>query len=385
MKVTRAEQRQIDPALMCAELVQRNFDLFTGVPDSLLSDFSACASNPDGPFRNITTANEGNAIALAAGYHLSSGHFGVAYFQNSGIGNAVNPLLSLTDKEVYAIPMLLIIGWRGEPGKPDEPQHVTQGELTLPLLETMDIPYQILGETPDGSTYSLEAQLDWCTKTATEKSSPVALVVKKGSFSPFPFSTAKENLPLTREDALEVILDNISQDDLVVATTGKTARELFELRKLRCEGHDCDFLTVGSMGHTASIALGMSLGTNKAVYCIDGDGSFLMHMGSLATIPPIAGDNFKYIINNNGAHESVGGQATVAREINIAAVLTGLGFTQVFTTQTQEQISDALAIMKTSGKCALIINTRQGSRPDLGRPTQSPVQNKQNLMENIKD
>ena len=367
----------IDAGAFCKGLEAREFDLFTGVPDSLLGDFTACLSDPKESYEHIITANEGNAIGLAAGYYLSTGKYGVAYFQNSGLGNAVNPLLSLADEDVYGIPMLLIIGYRGEPGVPDEPQHLKQGKTTIPLLEAMGIAYQILDE-------NFEEQLDWCKDYVTKHSSPVALVVRKGTFDKYPFEKQVDNLPLTREDALEIILDSIEDEDLVVATTGKTAREIFELRVKRDEDHGNDFLTVGSMGHTASIALGLSMGSSTDVYCIDGDGSFLMHMGSLATVTDKAGANFKYILNDNGAHESVGGQPTVSRKLNIELILQGLGFATVLTAETDAEIKEALEKMKSSGLCALVIKTRQGSRKDLGRPTQSPQQNKVALMENIR-
>ena len=369
---------KIDAACFCAELALRNFDFFTGVPDSLLSDFTACLADSSQPYQNIITANEGSAIGLAAGYYLSTGTCGVVYMQNSGLGNAVNPLQSLADEEVYSIPMLLIIGWRGEPGTKDEPQHVKQGKTTIPLLEAMGIPFQVL----DADNYI--QQLDWCADIVKAHSAPVALVVQKGTFDAYPFTVEDTELPMTREGALEAVLENISPDDLVVATTGKTAREIFELRVARGEGHANDFLTVGAMGHTASIALGMSLGTNKDVYCIDGDGSLLMHMGSLATVTDQAGANFKYILNDNGAHESVGGQPTVSRQLNIRKILQGLGFEEVFEVENTEEIVDALRQMKGLSKAALILQTRQGSRKDLGRPTLSPQQNKIALMENIR-
>jgi len=371
--------KAICAAQFCQELKLRNFGFFTGVPDSLLQDFCACLTKSEDSNKHVISANEGNSIGLAAGYYLSTGTYGVAYFQNSGLGNAINPLLSLADEDVYSIPMLLILGWRGEPGTKDEPQHVKQGKVTLPLLDTMGIPYRVLDE-------DFEAQLDWAAKHCRENSSPVALVVRKGSFAPYPFEAKEEDFPLTRESALKVILDSIRLEDLTIATTGKTAREIFELRVARGEGHANDFLTVGSMGHTASIALGISLGTDKNVYCIDGDGSFLMHMGSMATVADLAESNFKYILNNNGAHESVGGQPTIARSIDIEAVLRGLGFAEVFTAKTSEEIEQALVKMSNQlSLCALIIDTRQGSRKDLGRPTQSPQQNKTALMEKIQE
>ncbi len=359
-------------------LIENNLDFFTGVPDSLLKELCAYIKDNSDAKHNIIAANEGNAIALASGYHLSTGKLGVVYMQNSGEGNAVNPLLSLADPKVYSIPMLLIIGWRGEPGVHDEPQHVKQGEVTLKLLEAMDIEYRILSDNYENDLSSL-------ISLAKKENKPVALVIKKGTFSKYqPINKDKINMgELLREEALEVILKEIG-DDMVVSTTGKESREIFEIRERYEQGHGHDFLTVGSMGHTSSIALGVSIGTNKNVWCLDGDGSFIMHMGSLAIVGQNAGDNYKYIINNNAAHESVGGQPTVSDKIDIKQILTACGFDKVYEARTKEEIKTAINNMKKDGKSALILYTKQGSRDDLGRPTTTPIQNKEAFMETIK-
>ena len=357
-------------------LVNKELDLFVGVPDSLLKNLCACIKENSKPQNNIITANEGNAIAVCAGYHIATGKFGVVYMQNSGLGNAVNPLLSLADEEVYGIPMLLIIGWRGEPGVHDEPQHIKQGKVTTSLLEAMQIEYLILDE-------DYQKQIDYCYEYMKNENRPIALIVRKNSFNEYKISKEESNYSLTREEALKVILDNLTNDDFVVSTTGKTSREIFELREQNNEGHANDFLTVGSMGHTASIAFGMSLGTDKNIYCIDGDGSFLMHMGSLAIIGQNANDNFKYILINNGAHESVGGQPTVAFNIEIDVILKAVGFYSVFNATTKEEIELGIKNLKEKGLNALIIYTKQGSRPDLGRPTTIPKENKKVIMEKI--
>ena len=354
-------------------LLRRKMDFFTGVPDSLLANFCACI-NENAPFdKNIIAANEGNAVGIACGYHIATGRYGVVYMQNSGQGNTVNPLLSIADEEVYGIPMLLVIGWRGEPGTKDEPQHKKQGKVTLALLEAMGISYEILQD-------DYVPQIDRAVAYMKENSKPYALVVRKGAFSEY--KTAKENngFPLSREEALACVLDNISEEDFVVSTTGKTSREIFELREARGQSHAGDFLTVGGMGHTSSIALGMSLGTDKNIYCIDGDGSFIMHMGAFAVNADKAGANFKYILNNNGAHESVGGQPTVGLKIDIAAILKAVGFQHIWTAETPEQICEAMRELRGVKLGALILNTHQGSREDLGRPTVSPKENKENMM-----
>ena len=359
-------------------LVNHDLDFFTGVPDSLLKELCACIKDKSDSKHNIIAANEGNAVGLAAGYHLSTGKLGVVYMQNSGEGNVINPLLSLADPKVYSIPMLLIIGWRGEPGVHDEPQHVKQGEVTLKLLEAMDIEYRILSD-------NYEPDLESLVSLAKKDNKPVALVIRKGTFSKYsPINKEKAVMgELLREEALDVILNEIG-DDMVVSTTGKESREIFELREKYGQGHEHDFLTVGSMGHTSSIALGVSFGTDRNVWCLDGDGSFIMHMGGLAIAGQNAGDNFKYVINNNAAHESVGGQPTVSDKINIKAILKACGFSLVYEAKTKEEIKKSISNMKKEGKSALILYTKQGSRDDLGRPTTTPIQNKESFMREIR-
>lgn len=359
-------------------LVSHDLDFFTGVPDSLLKELCACIKDKSDGKHNIIAANEGNSVGLAAGYHLSTGKLGVVYMQNSGEGNAVNPLMSLADPKVYSIPMLLIIGWRGEPGVHDEPQHVKQGEVTLKLLEAMDIEYRILSD-------NYEEDLDYLVSLAKKDNKPVALVIRKGTFSKYsPINKEKAVMgELLREEALDVILKEVG-NDMIVSTTGKESREIFELREKYGQGHEHDFLTVGSMGHTSSIALGVSIGTDRNVWCLDGDGSFIMHMGGLAVVGVNAPSNFKYVINNNAAHESVGGQPTVSDKIDIKAILKACGFSSTYEARTKEEIKNAISKMKKEGKCALILYTKQGSREDLGRPTTTPIQNKVAFMNEIK-
>ena len=363
----------IDPKEFYDGLLARDLDYFAGVPDSLLKNLCACITQYADPARHTITANEGNAVAAAAGYHMATGRYGVVYMQNSGIGNAVNPLLSLADEQVYGIPMLLIIGWRGEPGVKDEPQHKKQGLLTLPLLDTMGIAYEVLTDDWAGA-------LCRCVDKMKAESKPVALVIRKGAFADYAVPKQPNPYTLPREQALEIMLGLLPTDAMVVSTTGKTSRELFELREARGEDHAHDFLTVGSMGHTASIACGMAAGCERPVYCVDGDGSFLMHMGGFAVIGSHTPPNFRYILINNGAHESVGGQPTDAFRVDIPAILTACGFSAVYTAETAEEIAAGMAALETTTGGALMILTRTGSREDLGRPTTTPVENKTALM-----
>lgn len=270
--------------------------------------------------------------------------------------------------------MLLLIGWRGEPNRHDEPQHAKQGKVTCELLETMGVIYEVLSE-------DWQPQLERCLASMREGSGPVALVVRKGAFAPYTFTAEDNGAPMGREEALEVVLDGLGDDDFVVSTTGKTSREIFEIRERRGQGHANDFLTVGGMGHTSSIAFGMAIGTDRNVWCIDGDGSFLMHMGAFPVIAQNAPPNFKYILNNNGAHDSVGGQPTVGQKIDVPAILRASGFEQVFNASTPEDILLGMEVLASSAKTALVITTHQGSRHDLGRPTITPRENKAIMME----
>jgi len=274
--------------------------------------------------------------------------------------------------------MILMIGWRGEPGVKDEPQHVKQGEITLPILDTLGIKYIVLSD-------NYQNDLDTIHNLLYKEEKPVALIIKKGLFSSFKLTKSLNLYEMSREKALEIILDNIKLEDVVVSTTGKTSREIFEIRESNGQGHKNDFLTVGSMGHTSSIALGISLNSEKNVYCIDGDGSMIMHLGSLGIAANNAKKNFKYIVINNGAHESVGGQPSIGFEIDVKNVLLGLGFKAVYIAKNENEIREAVIKLSHSEKTALVIFTRQGSRDNLGRPTLSPQENKLGLMKFIKD
>lgn len=365
----------VDPRDFYDALVSAGLDFYTGVPDSLLKNFCACVTKKSPRGRHVIAANEGSAIGAACGYYLASGHPGVVYMQNSGIGNAVNPLLSLADKEVYSIPLLLVVGWRGEPGVHDEPQHVKQGRVTPSLLDALDIEYEVLSDD------CWRQQVGKAIVSMREESVPYALIVRKGLFGSYPFDADDDGYPMTREEALEATLATIPQDDFIVSTTGKTSREVFEMRESYHVGHERDFLTVGSMGHASSLALGMSLGTSSRIWCIDGDGALLMHMGALPVIALEAGSNLKYIVNVNGAHESVGGQPTVGLDIDIPGILRACGFSSVEVVTSKDKIVAAIERMSTTqSPSALVLYTKQGSRADLGRPTISPDENKKMIM-----
>jgi len=361
-------------------LQQHNFSFYTGVPDSLLKDFCAYVTEHSSAQNHIIAANEGNAVALAAGYHLATGKFGVVYLQNSGLGNCINPLTSLTDKEIYSLPLLLLIGWRAEPGKKDEPQHQKMGKITLPLLETLDIPYAIL---PD-SEQSAKETIQKASHHFVHNKTPYALVVREGTFDAYSLQNKQEtNFPLNREEALKVVVSQLGENDIVVSTTGKASRELFEFRKAMGKSHQQDFLTVGSMGHSSAIALGIALQKLKRkVYCLDGDGALIMHMGVLSTIGKLQPANFNHIIFNNFAHDSVGGQPTAADAIDILWIAKANGYKETFQAQTSQEIQACWLKMKNSiGPILLEIRCNKGARKDLERPTQSPLENKRQFMD----
>lgn len=364
-------------------LQQQQITFYAGVPDSLLKDICAYITDHTFPEHNIIAANEGNAVALAAGYHLATGKVGMVYLQNSGLGNCVNPLTSLTDPEVYSIPLLLLVGWRGEPGKKDEPQHQKMGRIMLDTIKSLEIPYSVLPTT----LAEAEIVVAEAVRYAVSTSSPYALVVQRGTFEPYELQKkAQTSFPLNREQAIRTIVPLLGLDDIIVSTTGKTSRELFELRKELQQGHSRDFLTVGSMGHASSIALSIALQKpERVVYCFDGDGAAIMHMGALATVGKLKPRNFRHIIFNNFAHDSVGGQPTAADTINLPAIAKANGYRAVFSAETTDEIKACMAEMNLQGGSVLLeIRCNKGARENLGRPTRTPRENKQDFIEFVR-
>ncbi len=359
----------------CLAAVSINF--YAGVPDSLLKDFCAYVDDHSRSGQHVITANEGNAVAMASGYHMATGKGAVVYLQNSGLGNVINPLTSIADKEVYRTPMLLVIGWRGEPGVKDEPQHIKQGRITPYQLELLEIPYRIVDGDSDPRDLAL-----WSRERLDETGAPVALLVKKGTFASYKSQRKPAtNAIMLREAALDILLD-LADEAAIISTTGKTSREVFELRVAR-EEKQRDFLTVGGMGHTASIALGAAMGQpDKPVVCIDGDGSALMHLGALPIIGSLQPANFTHVLLNNAAHESVGGQPTVADRIDFRAIALASGYNAYAMVSTPEELKTAWQqLTEEPGPVMLEVRITTGSRSDLGRPTSTPCENKQAFME----
>ena len=307
------------------ELNKNGISFFTGVPDSYLNGFCTYLLQHV-PGRNIIAANEGNAIALAAGHYFATREIPLVYMQNSGLGNAVNPLASLVDAHVYAVPMVLLIGWRGQPGAGDWPQHVLQGEITPRMLDVMHFPYEILTEDDDAAAAAIER----AAASARERRQPYALIAPKGVMAGEKLNNRDETYPMSREEAIETILDRLPPDTIYSATTGRATRELFFLRERRNEGKQHDFLNVGSMGHASSVALGIALAAGKRrVVCLDGDSAAIMHLGAMTMVSKVSAPNFLHVVLNNGAHESVGGQPSAGHLIDFTAIAAACGYATV--------------------------------------------------------
>ena len=373
----------ITPKFFIETLAKKDISFFVGVPDSLLKNICAYITDNIDFSNNIIAANEGGAMGIAAGYHLATGKIPVVYMQNSGEGNIVNPLLSLIDKEVYNIPVLLLIGWRGEPGTHDEPQHVKQGKVTLSLLDSMGVGYSILPDDAKEAEKIIEKAYSHISKTKEA----YALIVRKGTFDNYKLQTNDDNgFTLGREAAIGAIAKSIENNAVIVSTTGMISRELFEYRTNNNEGHERDFLTVGSMGHASQIALGLSIHkSNRRIYCFDGDGASIMHMGNMAIVGNMKPNNYVHVIFNNGAHDSVGGQPTVGLKINFLDIAKAVGYEHVFSVSDEKELNRILGEIKgLKGPVFVEVKVKKGARKDLGRPTVSPINNKEALMNFIK-
>ncbi len=353
---------------------------FCGVPDSYLNGFNNYLKENISNEQNVITANEGNAIALAAGYYFATGNIPFVYMQNSGLGNCVNPLLSLTDKNVYTVPMILLIGWRGEPGTKDgtREQHISQGKLTKKLLEDMEIPYHILSD---------ETVMDdalWAVETARVIQTPVALIAPDKVMTEKKKNELDTSYPMSREEAIAIILDTMPKDTIYSATTGRATRELFCQREMRGESHNNDFLNIGSMGHASSVAQGIAIGqTGRKVVCLDGDAAAIMHMGNIAIAGSRGLDNYIHIVLNNGSHESVGGQPSVGHTVSFTGIAKSCGFYTVnHCVKTAEELASAVQECMKCGTASFIdVHIRSGLRSDLGTITMTSHE----LIEELKE
>lgn len=356
-------------------------DFYTGVPDSQLKALCNYLMDLYGidPKHHVIAANEGNCTALAAGYHLATGKVPVVYMQNSGEGNIINPVASLLNDKVYAIPVIFVVGWRGEPGIHDEPQHIYQGEVTLKLLEDMDIASFVIGK--ETTEDELQAKMEeFRSILATGKD--VAFVIRKGALTDAPKVEYKNDNTMLREQIIQHIV-KVTGEDPIISTTGKASRELFETRVANGQSHKYDFLTVGSMGHSSSIALGVAINKpEQKIWCVDGDGAVLMHMGSMAVVGANKPDNLVHIVINNGSHETVGGMPTVASQIDLVAIARACGYPNAVSVDNFKDLDKELEIAKARDELALIeVKCALGAREDLGRPTTTALENKNSFME----
>ncbi|MFW6029187.1 MAG: phosphonopyruvate decarboxylase [Halanaerobiales bacterium] len=375
----------IEPVFFYKNLINKGISFFTGVPDSLLKDFCAFIIDNIDQENNIIAANEGNAVALAAGYHLATNNIGLVYMQNSGIGNAINPLLSLVNDKVYNIPVLLLIGWRGEPGTNDACQHIKQGAVTLDLLEAIGIPYEILPKSPSEAKKTIIKAHNYMMAS----NAPYAIVVRNRTFTKYSFNSKDKDInefELTRENAIEIVLSKL-KDEILISTTGKSSREVFEIRQKLSHSHEKDFLVVGSMGHASQIALAIAnKKPNKNVLCLDGDGSLIMHLGGLATIGFLKPNNFKHIIINNGSHDSVGGQPTVGFDIDICSIASASGYRYSYQVRSKNELTEKLnLLLKNEGPSLLEVQVRKGARKNLSRPSIGSIERKKLFMKYISD
>ena len=356
---------------------------FTGVPDSQLKALCNYLISSYGAYgtKHIIGANEGNCAAIAAGYHLATGGIPMVYMQNSGEGNAINPIASLLNDRVYGIPAIFVIGWRGEPGVHDEPQHIFQGEVTVRLLEDMDIAVSVIGK--ETQTGDIEEAMERFTPLL-RAGKQVAFVVRRGAFEYDGEVKYSNSNTMKREDIIRLITE-ASGEDCIVSTTGKASRELFEIRESRGEGHGKDFLTVGSMGHSSSVALGIALQRpDKRLWIIDGDGAALMHLGSMALMGAVKPENVVHIVINNGAHETVGGQPTVSDRIDLCAIARGCGYPDAVCVDSPDRLMEALRAAKANKGLRFIeVRSAIGSRADLGRPTTTARENKESFMKQL--
>ena len=353
---------------------------FSGVPDSLLKNFCAYVTRVV-PEQHVSAANEGAAVGLAIGHHLATGSIPVVYMQNSGLGNAINPLVSLAHIDVYRIPMLLIIGWRGEPGRKDEPQHQVQGQITLPMLKTLGIPNLTISTNTDQNEICA-----FLVENLSTESGPVAIVVSQDTFeTDSQVSLGSPDITLTQHTALESLLKVLSKTDVIISTTGKLSRELLAIRQSEIDPQT-DFLCVGGMGHALSIATGVAISLpRRRVFCLDGDGALQMHLGAAATIGELLPTNLIHLLFNNGAHESVGGQPVTAPNLNYQLLAEALGYKSQFFADNTDAISNTvLDCTINTGPTFIEVLLKVGQDFSLPRPDKTPLESKRDFQKYLK-
>ena len=366
-------------------LQKYDFNFFSGIPDSTFKDWMKFLADNNGKgLQNIIACNECEAIAINSGYHLATNKIGVAYMQNSGLGKAVNPLTSLCDPDVYSIPILLMIGWRGEPGKPDAPQHKKMGKITLSLLDTLQIPYSILDSNMD----LIELELKKATEYFKSKKGPYALIIRKNLFDIYEMKKNFSNGDLlTREEVLNLIMNNLNDDFIIISSTGYASRELYEYTESHEKDHHRNFYNIGSMGCASSIALSIAIQKpKKKIIIFDGDGAAIMQMGTFTTIGKYSPSNLVHVIFNNHAHETTGGQPTNSSSINFVDIALASNYKLGKLINTKEQLVNSIVDIKTQqGPIVLVINIKMGTRTNLKRPDKHPTDYKEELMKFLTD
>ena len=347
-------------------LLKKKINFFTGVPDSLLK-FFLNELNLISKNNNITAVNEGSAVSMAIGYYLATKKIPCVYMQNSGLGNAINPLASLAHKKVYSVPMVLIVGWRGGPSYHDEPQHKVKGKITLKLLKLLKVKYEILNNKV--KNFNKFSKL---IRYSEKNSTPVAIIVEKNTFEQnkkIRIDKTK-NKSVYRREIIEILLKKIKKKTKLISTTGYTSRELNQLRSQRKLYNGQDFYLVGGMGHATSVALGVALKTKNKVVCLDGDGSLLMHMGSLSTVGYFKNKNFLHIMFNNKSHESVGGQKVLSDQVDFKNMILSLGYKNYSLVSNKKEFNKRIdTFLNSKGPSFINILTRKGILKDLKRPS----------------
>lgn len=366
------------------KIIKRIFNckFFVGVPDSQLKEFCNYIYNEELKENYVICANEGNCVAVAAGSFLATGNVPLVFLQNSGIGNMVNPATSLMHKDIFGIPCIYLVGWRGEPGEKDEPQHLFQGKITIDLFKLLEIPCIVIDK---GFSLNELEKVFKENKRFLDDGKSIAIIIKKNIFFPYKKVNYSNDFKLSREAAIRIITE-YSGEDPIISTTGKASRELFEIRETEKFSHENDFLTVGSMGHTSSIALGIALKKpDKKIWCLDGDGSAIMHMGSMAIVGNISPRNLIHIVLNNASHDSVGGMPTAASSISLTGVAKACGYPLQFRVKTEKELKEVLKNVKNSDQlCFIEVCVSLGSRSNLGRPTLSLQQNKKDFCKKLR-
>lgn len=373
----------LSPIVFFNFLKKKGISFYVGVPDSLLKNFCHYVSNKVSKKNHIISANEGSAIAIASGYNIATRKIPLVYLQNSGLGNTINPILSLSDKKVYSLPMLIMVGWRGQPGIKDEPQHISQGSCTISLIKSLKKKYKIL----NGNFKSDLLKTNSALKIAKKNQEPVFLIVKKNTFEKIIEPKKDQSNLISREEAIDLITSVFKKNIKIISSTGMISRELYEIRKKQNDKSFNDFLTVGSMGHASQIALGISLNSKKKIICLDGDGAFLMHMGGVSTIGDLKIKNYLHIVLNNFSHDSVGGQPTSAKTTSLSNIAKACGYKNIIgPLKSKTQIIKKLnyILKKKTGPSFVEILVKKGFRKNLGRPKEKPIENKNNFFKNLK-